>query len=126
MSGVLEPGITLVSPSIVGWPPPYTGKPGTCRQLGSGSGTPTEWSSFMAHELMSIARLVYKDMVWKQSVGLDWKAKGNILETVIVCIFSSPMLDCVAQLSMNPRPNIMSYHVCMEDRGLIGQKLGCG
>ena len=31
-----------------------------------------------------------------------------------------------AQLSMNPRPNITSYHVCMEDGRAIGQKLGCG
>ena len=30
------------------------------------------------------------------------------------------------QLSMNPRPNITSYNVCMEDGGAIGQKLGCG
>ena len=59
----LEPGITLVRPSIVGWPPPYTGKPGTWRQLGRGSGTPTEWSSLMAHELMSMVRAVYKDQV---------------------------------------------------------------
>ena len=31
-----------------------------------------------------------------------------------------------AQLSMNPRPNITSYHVCMEDRGAKGQNLDVG
>ena len=33
--------LTCESPFSVGWPSPNTGKPGTCRQLGRGSGVPT-------------------------------------------------------------------------------------
>ena len=31
-----------------------------------------------------------------------------------------------ARLSMNHLPNITSYHICMEDGGGNGGKLGCG
>ena len=39
-SKTLNP-LTCVRPFSVGWPSPKTGKPGTCRQLGRGSGVPT-------------------------------------------------------------------------------------
>ena len=29
----------------------------------------------------------------------------------------------MSQLSLNPRPNITSYHICMEDGGAIGEKI---
>ena len=31
-----------------------------------------------------------------------------------------------SQLSMNPRPNITNYHVCIKDGGGKGQTFGCG
>ena len=41
-------------------------------------------------------------------------------------LFMRDLFTWITQLSMNPRSNYINYHVCMEDGGGNGGKLGYG